>query len=77
MVAMVGKKIRPVMRVRTISSEKLTSVLALKGMSRNFIDRKRRKNILDKGAQCMQTCRVLKDVLYPEKKTRSEPMLHN
>lgn len=69
MVATVGKKISSGMRVRTISSENLTSVLDLEGRSRNFLDRKRRKILLDKGAQCMQMCRGLKDAPYPERKT--------
>lgn len=50
---------------RTISLEKLTFTLGLEGMSRNFLDRKGRKNIPDKGAQHMQTCRGLKDAPCP------------
>ena len=72
-----GGKISSGVRVRIISSEKLTYVLDLKGRSGNFLDRKRRKNLLDKGAQCIQMCRGLKDIPYPGKKREYEPMAHN
>lgn len=49
-----GKKSALVMTVMTVFPGKLIFALGLEGMSRNFLDRKRKKNIPDKGVQHMQ-----------------------